>query len=82
MAARFDPADPCHLTPAQRLEHLTALLAAGARRWLPLRAEIAALPAPAPLGESAENPLDVSPRLSVHVPTRLTQAEKAEGVEG
>lgn len=81
MAARFDPTDPRQLTPTQRLEELTAVLAAGAGRWLPLRAELAALPSAPTPAESFQNPLDVSPQKSVHVPVRLTQAEKAEGVE-
>ena len=84
MAARFDPTDPRCLTPNQRLEHLTAILATGARRVVRLGADTvipADVPAPPPPPESAQNPLDVSPRKSVHGPARLTQAEKTEGVE-
>jgi hypothetical protein len=81
MAARFDPTDPRCLTPTQRLEQLTALFAAGARRWLPRRAKMAALPAPPSPVESAQNPLDMSPRKSVHVPVRLTEVQPGEGVE-
>ena len=79
MAAR--PDDPRHLSPSQRLEQLTSLLATGARRWAAIRADIAVLAAKLPPEESAQNPLDVSPQLSVHVPVRLTQAESTEGVE-
>ena len=31
---RFDPTDPRHLTPEQRLDELAALLASGVRRLL------------------------------------------------
>ena len=84
MAARFDPTDPRSLSPRQRLDELTAVLAKGARRILALRAHSPISPAAGPgraPPESAQNPLDVSRQLSVHVPVRLTQAEKAEGVE-
>jgi hypothetical protein len=84
MAAAFDPTDPRHLTPEQRLDELTALLAKGTRRVLALRAEAAITPAtgpgPAP-PESAQNPLDVSGQMRLHVPVRLTQVEAPEGVE-
>ena len=84
MAARFDPTDPRHLTLQQRLDELAAVLALGARRALALRAETAISAdstAPRPPEESAENPLDVSPQLSVHVPVRLTEVQAGEGVE-
>ena len=47
----FDPTDPANLSPEQRLDELTALLALGVRRVLALR--------PPPLHESPQNPLDV-----------------------
>jgi hypothetical protein len=67
MAARFDPTDPRHLTPQQRLDALAAVLAAGAGRVL-------ALPTPAVLAptetpeDSARNQLDVSGETRLHVP--------------
>ena len=54
----FDPTDPLHLTPDQRLEELTALLAVGVRRALALR-----LPG---VQESVQNPLDVVPQSRPH----------------
>jgi hypothetical protein len=50
-----DPTDPRQLTPEQRLDELTALLATGVRRLLVLR--------PA---DSPQNSLDVSSGTSVH----------------
>ena len=78
-ASSFDPTDPRHLSPEQRLDELTALLAVGVRRLLAHRASLA-LPAPPPLPqdhlESAPNRLDEQPEKSVHAPAaRLTQAE-------
>jgi hypothetical protein len=55
----FDPTDPANLTPQQRLEELTALLARGVRRALALR-----LPN---LSDSAQNSLDVSGERRLHV---------------
>ena len=84
MAARPDPTDPRDLTPEQRLDELAALLAKGARRVLALRANAAIAPvsgANSAPPESAQNPLDVSPELSVHVPVRLTEVQAGEGVE-
>jgi hypothetical protein len=74
MADAFDPTDPRHLTPEQRLDELTAILATGVRRALSLRA--AGTPP-----ESEQIRLDVSPQTSVHVPVQLTQPESREGVE-
>lgn len=84
MAAASNPTDPRHLTPEQRLDELTALLAKGARRLLALRADATITPTSWPDSlppDSAQNPLDVSGELSVHVPVRLTQVEAGEGVE-
>ena len=84
MAARLDPTDPRHLTPEQLLDDLTALLAKGTRRVLALRAATAITPDrgadPAP-PDSAQIRLDVSGKLSVHVPARLTEVQAGEGVE-
>jgi hypothetical protein len=55
----FDPTDPANLTPPQRFEELTALLAIGVRRALSLR-----LPN---LSDSAQNSLDVSGQSRLHV---------------
>ena len=74
MADAFDPTDPRHLTPEQRLDELAAILGTGVRRALALRRS------PTPL-ESERNRLDVSPQTSVHVPVQLTQLESREGVE-
>ena len=68
MADAFDPTDPRHLTPEQRLDELTAILATGVRRALSVRAA-------APLSEFEQNRLDVSAQTSVHVPVQLTQPE-------
>ena len=61
MAAPFDPTDPQHLTPEQRLDELTALLATGVRRVLALR-----LTRPESLQDLSRNGLDVSAEKSVH----------------
>jgi hypothetical protein len=53
-----DPTDPRQLTPEQRLDELTALLATGLRRVLALR--------PSAVPDSPQIPLDVSPEKSVH----------------
>ena len=75
MAAPFDPTDPQHLTPEQRLDELTALLANGVRRVLALRP-----PPPAqPLQESGQNPLDVLPAKSVHASRVVNATRDAEG---
>ncbi len=64
-----DPTDPRHLTPEQRLDELTALLATGVRRVLTLR-----LPPP----ESEQNPLDVCGGKSVHA-ARPVNASREQG---
>jgi hypothetical protein len=74
MADAFDPTDPRNLTPDQRLDELTALLATGVRRAI-------ALHPIDPLPESEQIQLDVSAQTSVHVPAQLTQPESREGVE-
>jgi hypothetical protein len=63
MAVPYDPTDPNRLTSDQRLDELTAILAAGMRRLLGQRAShpVSLLP------ESDRNGLDVSADLSVHV---------------
>ncbi len=61
MAAPFDPTDPQHLTPEQRLDELTALLATGVRRALVLRPGLIG-----PLQKSGPDGLDVSGETSVH----------------
>ena len=67
MAASFDPTDPRQLTPQQRLDALTALLATGAARVLALRSTPATAPAEAPQ-DSVQNQLDVSAETRLHVP--------------
>ncbi len=74
MADAFDPTDPRHLTPEQRIDELAAILATGARRALALRRSLTC-------PDSEQNRLDVSPQTSVHGPVELTQAESTEGVE-
>jgi hypothetical protein len=69
--AVFDPTDPRHLTPEQRLDELTAILAAGVRRLLAVR-QTAVAPAESlpsrPLSESVQNQIDVSGESWPHVP--------------
>ena len=67
MAASFDPTDFRDLTPQQRCDALTALLATGAARALALRTAPAAAPAEAP-EDSGQIELDVSPQTRLHVP--------------
>ncbi len=74
MADAFDPTDPRHLTPEQRIDELAAILATGARRALALRRSLTC-------PDSEQNRLDVSAEKSVHAPVELTQAENTEGVE-
>ena len=84
MAALFDPTDPRHLTPEQRLDELTAVLAIGVRRVLALHvnpvkpAQSGATPPPA---ESGRNSLDVSAQMRLHVPGELTEAKTRKGVK-
>ena len=63
-----DPTDPRHLTPEQRLDELTALLATGVRRVLALRP---------PFPDSPQNSLDVWPEKSVHA-TRPVNASREQ----
>ena len=68
MALTFDPTDPDHLSPDQRLDELTAILAEGVRRLLSLRAAPAESPAPEIPPESTPNGLDVCGETRLHVP--------------
>jgi hypothetical protein len=63
MAVSFDPTDPSHLTPDQRLDALVALLATGVRRALALRRS--ALKSE---GDSPPDGLDKPRQQSVHAP--------------
>jgi hypothetical protein len=69
MAVPFDPANPRHLTPEQRLDNLAAILAVGVRRLLAIRAAAQCPPArgieqiPA---ESCQIPLEVSAQTRLH----------------
>ncbi len=74
MADAFDPTDPRHLTPEQRLEEVAAILATGARRALALRRSLTC-------PECDPDRLDVSAEKSVHAPVELTEAESTGGVE-
>jgi hypothetical protein len=83
MAARFDPMAPRSLTPQQRLDELTAVLARGARRVLALRAFAAgagdAAPTHAPLGRRRgrhRQPLERPPLLRPHHPQPEQQVSK------
>ena len=51
MAAPFDPTDPQHLAPEQRLDELTSVLATGVRRLLSIRADPATSTAQLPPGQ-------------------------------
>ena len=70
MAMPFDPTDPRHLSPEQRLDELAAILATGVRRVLALRvspATSAALPPTEQIPpESCQIPLEVSPQSRLH----------------
>lgn len=71
MAATFDPTDPRHLTPEQRLDELAAILATGVRRALTIRDATATPPPAAPPPNPAESPrirLDVCAESRLHVP--------------
>jgi hypothetical protein len=61
-----DPTDPVNLSPEQRLDELTAILAAGVRRI------------PVPLPDSAQNGLDVSGKSRLHVsrPVNATREQR------
>ena len=64
MAVPFDPTDPSHLTPNQRLDALAAILAPGVRRALALHSHN-------PLKSEADSPpdgLDKPAEQSVHGP--------------
>ncbi len=64
MAVPFDPTDPSHLTPDQRLYELAALLAAGIRRArAPRPPSLPQIPA-----ESPRDGLDPSDEQSVYAP--------------
>jgi hypothetical protein len=73
MAVPFDPTDPSHLTPDQRLSELAAIFAIGVARALALRPILTA-------PESEQNRLDVSPKKRLHVPW-LTETESNKGLE-
>jgi hypothetical protein len=64
MAAVYDPTDPKHLTPEQRLDELAAILATGVRLALALREANPDSQQIPP--ESVQNRLDVLPEKSVH----------------
>ena len=70
MAVSFDPTDPRHLTPEQRVDELAAILAAGVRRVLALRAGSGTsppLPPPEQIPpESCQIPLEVSAQSRLH----------------
>ncbi len=74
MADAFDPTDPRHLTPEQRLDEAAAIFATGARRALSLRRSLAC-------PDSDSDRLDVFAETSVHAPAELTQPESTGGVE-
>ena len=68
MALPFDPTDPQHLSPDQRLDELTAILAEGVRRLLSVRAVSGESPASGIRPESTANGLDVCGETRLHVP--------------
>src|SRR5688572_30319140 len=59
----FDPIHPKHLSPEQRLEEVTSILATGITRLLSLRARLASAIPP----DSTPNCLDVSEGTRLHV---------------
>ena len=63
--APADPTDPALLSPAQRLDELAALLAAGVWRWLQTRPP---QPLPPAAEESSDDPLEVRAQTRLHVP--------------
>ena len=75
MASRFDPTDPRHLTPDQRLDEIVALLATGIRRLLALRAK--EIPhSPQIPQNSSQNGLDEWADKSVHVSRPVNASEE------
>ena len=70
MAVPFDPTDPRNLTPDQRLDELSAILATGVRRVLSLRVSRATSSLPPPPEQippqSCQIPLEVSPQSRLH----------------
>jgi hypothetical protein len=74
MAVPYDPTDPKRLTPDQRLDELSALLATGMRRLLAQRASHPVSLPP----ESAGNGLDVSADLSLHVSRPVNTGQRKE----
>jgi hypothetical protein len=75
------PTDARDLTPEQRLDELSAILAIGFRRVLALRAR-PDLPAEEPLQpalvESSANCLDLSPKARLHVSRVVNTSEDRE----
>jgi hypothetical protein len=65
MAAFYDPTDPIHMTPEQRVSELAALLAEGILR-LRQRAALTSNPAINPPPESPDSGLDACPPTSLH----------------
>lgn len=67
MACIYDPTDPQHLTPHQRLDEVATIMAVGIRRALALRAVSRLSGGPQLSQESDQNGLDVWGKKSVHV---------------
>jgi hypothetical protein len=74
MTSPDDPTDPLHLTPDQRLDELSAILAAGVQRLLDNRASF---PVELP-SESAPDCLDDVLELSVHATTPVNATGEHE----
>ena len=73
----FDPTNPSHLSPGQRLDELGSLLAAGYRRLMRRRSKTAiSAPSEGP-PESTPPMLAVSPERSVHGPVPVNAPESA-----
>jgi hypothetical protein len=66
MAVVYDPTDPIHLAPDQRLDEVAALLAIGVRRALAVRPVAPASYHQQIPHESEQNGLDVLLEKSVH----------------
>ena len=81
MAAPFDPTDPSNLTPEQRLDELSRLLAIGVERALSSSASSRFRGAPPPPPEFVGNQLDVLPDIRHMTNVVNTQGESAAGVE-